>query len=183
MCKCMKEFKNSFLCANTFWKSWAFHCCYFSVTKPCTTLCDPADCSTPGFPVHHFPELAQTHVHWVNDSFQTIHLLSPSSPPALSLPQCQGLVLKSSRTASLSGPLVTFQAVLTEGCRRSLVGGYFHAFSESMRFLMIEKWYWKDLQVWEERGSEVLRTESSWGFDPTWAELYCDWLCVLEQAT
>ena len=107
----------------------------------------------------------------------------PSSPPALSLPQCQGLVLKSSRTASLSGPLVTFQAVLTEGCRRSLVGGYFHAFSESMRFLMIEKWYWKDLQVWEERGSEVLRTESSWGFDPTWAELYCDWLCVLEQAT
>ena len=130
-------------------------------------------------PIHHFPKLAQTHVHWINDSFQTIHLLSPSSPPALSLPQCQGLVLKSSRTASLSGPLVTFQAVLTEGCRRSLVGGYFHAFSESMRILMIEKWYWKDLQVWEERGSEVLRTESSWGFDPTWAELYCDWLCVL----
>ena len=129
--------------------------------------------------LHHLLELAQTHVHWINDSFQTIHLLSPSSPPALSLPQCQGLVLKSSRTASLSGPLVTFQAVLTEGCRRSLVGGYFHAFSESMRILMIEKWYWKDLQVWEERGSEVLRTESSWGFDPTWAELYCDWLCVL----
>ena len=28
------------------------------------TLCDPMDCSTPGFPVlHHLPELAQTHVH------------------------------------------------------------------------------------------------------------------------
>ena len=27
-------------------------------------LCDPMDCSTPGFPVHHhLPELAQTHVH------------------------------------------------------------------------------------------------------------------------
>ena len=26
-------------------------------------LCDPMDCSTPGFPVlHHLPELAQTHV-------------------------------------------------------------------------------------------------------------------------
>ena len=29
-------------------------------------LCDPMDCSTPGFPVlHHLPELAQTHVHRV----------------------------------------------------------------------------------------------------------------------
>ena len=28
------------------------------------TLCDPMDCSTPGFPVRHqLPELAQTHVH------------------------------------------------------------------------------------------------------------------------
>ena len=28
------------------------------------TLCDPMDCSTPGFSVlHHLPELAQTHVH------------------------------------------------------------------------------------------------------------------------
>ena len=37
-------------------------CC--SVTKSCLTLCDPMDCSMPGFPVlHHLPELAQTHVH------------------------------------------------------------------------------------------------------------------------
>ena len=28
------------------------------------TLCDPVDCSTPGFPVHHqLPEITQTHVH------------------------------------------------------------------------------------------------------------------------
>ena len=27
-------------------------------------LCNPMNCSTPGFPVHHqLPELAQTHVH------------------------------------------------------------------------------------------------------------------------
>ena len=27
-------------------------------------LCDPMNCSTPGFPIHHqLPELAQTHVH------------------------------------------------------------------------------------------------------------------------
>ena len=33
-------------------------CCCCSVTQLCLTLCDPVDCSTPGFPVlHHFPEL------------------------------------------------------------------------------------------------------------------------------
>ena len=38
-----------------------------SVTQSCLTLCDPMDCSTPGFPVHHqLPEPTQTHVHWVN---------------------------------------------------------------------------------------------------------------------
>ena len=31
-----------------------------SVSQSCSTLCDPIDCSTPGFPVHHqLPELAQ----------------------------------------------------------------------------------------------------------------------------
>ena len=44
-----------------------FLCCC-SVTKSCPTLCDPMDCSTPGFPaLHYLPEFAQTHVHWVND--------------------------------------------------------------------------------------------------------------------
>ena len=34
------------------------------VVQLCLTLCEPMDCSTPGLPVfHHFPELAQTHVH------------------------------------------------------------------------------------------------------------------------
>ena len=45
-------------------------------------LCHPMDCSMPGFPVlHHLPELAQTHVHWVSDAVQPFcPLLSPSSP-------------------------------------------------------------------------------------------------------
>ena len=35
--------------------------CYCSVTQSRLTLCDPMDCSTPGFPVlHHLLELAQT---------------------------------------------------------------------------------------------------------------------------
>ena len=38
----------------------------------CLTLCDPMDCSTPVFPVlHHLPELAQTHVHWVSDAISS----------------------------------------------------------------------------------------------------------------
>ena len=41
-------------------------CCCCSVAKSCPTLCNPMDCSMPGLPVlHHLPELAQTHVHWV----------------------------------------------------------------------------------------------------------------------
>ena len=43
-------------------------------------------------PVHHqFLELTQTHVHWVGDSIQPSHSLSPTSPPTLSLTQHQGL--------------------------------------------------------------------------------------------
>ena len=35
---------------------------FSSVAQSCLTLCDPMDCSRPGFPVHHqLPELAQTH--------------------------------------------------------------------------------------------------------------------------
>jgi len=34
------------------------------VTQSDPTLCDPMNCSTPGFPVHHqLPEFTQTHVH------------------------------------------------------------------------------------------------------------------------
>ena len=45
-----------------------------SVAQLCPTLCDPMDCSTPGFPVHHqLPELTQTHVHWVGDAIQSSH--------------------------------------------------------------------------------------------------------------
>ena len=66
--------------------------CCCSITKSCPTLCDPMDCSTPGFPVLHcLPEFAQTHVHLVNDAIQPPHPLSPPSPPALSLSQHQGL--------------------------------------------------------------------------------------------
>ena len=64
----------------------------FSSVQSCLTLCDPMDCSTPGFPVHHqLPEFAQIHVHQVGDAIQPSHPLSPPSSPAFSLSQHQGL--------------------------------------------------------------------------------------------
>ena len=41
-----------------------FHCLLLVIRSACPALCDPMDCSTPGFLVlHHLPEFAQTHVH------------------------------------------------------------------------------------------------------------------------
>ena len=55
-------------------------------------LCDPMDCGTPGFPVHHqLLEFTQTHVHQVSDAIQPSHPLSSPSPPAPNPSQHQGL--------------------------------------------------------------------------------------------
>ena len=60
------------------------------VTQSCPILCDPMDCSMPGFPVYHqLLELAQTHVHQVSDAFQPSYPLSSPSSPAFSLSQHQ----------------------------------------------------------------------------------------------
>ena len=63
-----------------------------SVAQLCPTICDPMDCSTPGFPVHHqLPELAQTHVHQVGEAIQPSQPLSSPSPPVFKLSGHQGL--------------------------------------------------------------------------------------------
>ena len=57
---------------------------FSSVAQSCPILCDPMDCNTPGFPVHHqLLELAQTHVHWVR--FAINHVIF--CRPLLLLPQ------------------------------------------------------------------------------------------------
>ena len=62
---------------------------FSSVTQSCPTLCNPMNCSTPGFPVHHqLPEFTQTHVHRVSDAIQPSHpllslLLLPPIPPSI----------------------------------------------------------------------------------------------------
>jgi len=65
---------------------------FSSLAQLCSTLCNPMDCSTWGFPVHHqLPELAQTHIYRVSDAIQPSHPLSSPSPPAFNLSQHQGL--------------------------------------------------------------------------------------------
>ena len=58
---------------------------FSSVAQLCPTLCDPVDCSTPGFPVHdQLLELSQTHVHRVNHLiFCHPLLLLPSIFPSI----------------------------------------------------------------------------------------------------
>ena len=71
-----------------FWKPIDWSIQFSSITQSCLTLCNPMDCSTPGFPVHHqLPELTQTHVHRVADTIQPSHPLSSPSLPS----QYQGL--------------------------------------------------------------------------------------------
>ena len=76
----IEEIISSFLVREN-WKVVQFS----SVAQSCLTLCDPRDCSKPGFPVYHqLPELAQIHVHWLGNAIQLSHpLLSPSSSSCL----------------------------------------------------------------------------------------------------
>ena len=74
---------------------------YIYIYSCCSVnLCDPMDCSTPGLPVlHHLPEFAQTHAHWVGDAIQPSHPLSPPSPPASIFPN-----IRSVATSQLFAP-------------------------------------------------------------------------------
>ena len=65
---------------------------FSSVAQLHLTLCDPMDCSTPGFPVHHqLLEHIQTNVNQVSDAIQPSHPLSSPSPPTLNLSPHQDL--------------------------------------------------------------------------------------------
>ena len=91
------------------WSKYSpYHYQFSSVTQLCWTLCNPVDCSTSGFPVHHqLTEIAQTHVHQVSDANQPSHpLLSPS-------PQASGF------PASGSFPISQFLASVGQSTRAS----------------------------------------------------------------
>ena len=67
---------------------------FSSGAQSCLTLCDPMDCSTPGFPVHHqLTKLTQTHVHPVSDTVQPFHPLLSPFPPAFNLSHHQSFLV------------------------------------------------------------------------------------------
>ena len=58
----------------------AKNACCCSLTNSCPPFCNPMGCSRPHFPVlHHLPELAQIHVHWISDAIQPSHPVTPFS--------------------------------------------------------------------------------------------------------
>ena len=94
-----------------------------SVAQLCLTLCDPVDCSTPGFPVpHQFPEPTQTHVHWVGDaisssvvpfsshlqSFPAIRVFSNESVLRIRWPKYWSFIFSTSPSNEYSG-LISFR--------------------------------------------------------------------------
>ena len=69
----------------------------------CVWLCNPMDCSISVFPVlNYFSELAQTHVHWVDDAIQPSHPLSSPSPPALVFPDIRVFFTSSGQSIGAS---------------------------------------------------------------------------------
>ena len=65
---------------------------FSSVAQSCPTLCEPMNCSMPGFPVHHqLQEFTQTHIHRVSDAIQPSQPLSSPTPPAPNPSQHQRL--------------------------------------------------------------------------------------------
>ena len=57
----------------------AFKDQFSSVTQLCLTVCNPMNCSMPGFPVlHYLLEFAQTHILWVGDAIKKLSPLIPN---------------------------------------------------------------------------------------------------------
>ena len=79
--------KYSGMCKNISVQDYLSFCCC-AVTRSCPTLCDPMNCSTPGFPIlHYLLEFAQIHACWVGDAVWPSHPLPPSSPFVFNLSQ------------------------------------------------------------------------------------------------
>ena len=57
---------------------------FMSVAQSCPTLCNPMNCSMPGFPVlHQLPDFTQIHVHRVSDAISSSVVPFSSCPQSL----------------------------------------------------------------------------------------------------
>ena len=120
--------------------SYCHYCC--SVTESCPILCNPLDCSTPGFLVlHYLAEVAQTYIHWVDDviqpscpvaffsscpqSFPSIRVFSSESALRIKWPKCWCFSFSISPSNEYSG-LISFRIdwfdlLAVQGTLKSLV--------------------------------------------------------------
>ena len=116
----------------------------FSHSVMSNILCNPMDCSMPGFPVlHYLLEWTQTPVHWANDTIQSSHpewdgqgplLLLPSIFPSIKISSNESVLCKrwpkywSSRISSLDedSGLISFRIdwfdiLIIQGTLKSLL--------------------------------------------------------------
>ena len=62
-----------------------------AIVQSLSHACDSIDCTTSGFSaLHHLPEFAQTHAHWVGDAIQPSHPLSSLFLLPLIFPSIRG---------------------------------------------------------------------------------------------
>ena len=74
---------------------------FSSVAQSCLTLCDPMNCSTPGFPVHHpLLDLAEIHIHRVGDAIQPSHPVIPFFSSLQSFPESGSFTMNQFFTSS-----------------------------------------------------------------------------------
>ena len=111
-------------------KEPAFRFIYFSsVTQLCLTICNPMDCSTPGFPVHHqLLELTQASVHRVRDVLQSSHPLFSPSPLTFNLSQHHGLfqwVNSSHQVVKVVSLISSVAFLISVACISTLIFDFF----------------------------------------------------------
>ena len=86
----------------------------FSHFKSCPTLCNPMDCSTPGFPVlYQLPEFAHTCVHCVGKAIRLSHPTSPPLPVWLMVPHPSSSQVE---TRTLSWSSFSVSSMITKSC-------------------------------------------------------------------
>ena len=85
------------------------------------TLCNPMDCSMPGFPVlNYLSEFAQIHVHRVSDAIQPSHPLLPLSSLVLNLSQHQATHFSMSWLFASGGQSLSSSALVKLPCTCTL---------------------------------------------------------------
>ena len=123
-----------------------FH--FSSVTQSCPTLCDPMDCSTPGFPVHH-------QLSWSLLKFMSIESVMPSNHLIL----CHPLLLLPSIFPSIR----VFSNELALGIRWPKYWSFSFSISPSNEYsgLIFFRIDWFDLPAVQETLKSLLQCHNS----------------------